>query len=148
MQLDLVQLAPPSPFSAGSPRGGREHGVTMMKVFRAKAILRDRSAEVRLSPSEAKILKVLTRVGEAYGVQIANELVHDVQLATVYVLLERMATKGLLTSRIEEGTTAGRRVVRRLYQVASTVRLELGGMNETNSKTAPAVSATASVSAT
>lgn len=122
----------------------------MMKAFRAKAILRDRPAEVRLSPSEAKIFEVLARVGEAYGVQIANELVLDVQLATAYVLLERMERKGLLTSRIEEGTTTqGRRVVRRQYRVAPTVRLEIGGTDETTiTKTAPAYLASASVSAT
>lgn len=99
-----------------------------LNAYRTKVVLRDRLAEIRLSPTEARIVDVLTRLHEGYGVQVAKELSGDSELATVYVLLERMERKGVLTSRVEEARTPrGRRVIRRLYRLSPTSIVSTGG---------------------
>ena len=109
-----------------------------LNAFRTKVVLRDRPAEIRLSPTEARILEVLTRLHEGYGVQIADELSGDSELATVYVLLERMERKGVLQSRVAEAMTPnGRRVIRRLYTLAPFTTIKRGEKHAGRKQNAP-----------
>ena len=76
---------------------------------------------IHLSPTEATLATTLLRLGEAYGAELSTQ--SGVELATTYVLLERMAKRKILLSRVAERVTGGRRRICRLYKIAPNIDL-------------------------
>jgi len=78
----------------------------------------DEGAKVpSLSPTEAKILQLLIRHGEMYGLEMVEESDGDIKRGTVYVTLQRMTKKGFVESRQEETPSATPGLPRRLYRI-------------------------------
>lgn len=69
-----------------------------------------------LSPKEALILKLLTELGEAYGLKLVASSSGKLKRGTVYVTLGRMETKGFVESRQEEQSPDAVGLPRRLYK--------------------------------
>jgi DNA-binding PadR family transcriptional regulator len=72
------------------------------------------------------LLAVLGLGEEAYGravlraVQVASQDVRSISAGAVYATLDRVETKGLLSSRVEKGTPARGGRARRFYRLTST----------------------------
>lgn len=67
-----------------------------------------------LSIREMLILKLLSEVGETYGLDMVKQSDGRLKRGTIYVTLDRMEDKGFIESR-EEPTESG--PVRRLYRI-------------------------------
>jgi DNA-binding PadR family transcriptional regulator len=77
---------------------------------------RNRESPVRLSGKEFKILDLLIRNGEMYGLQMVQRSDGDLVRGTVYVVLDRMEDKGLVESRVDENAQGVSGLPRRLYR--------------------------------
>ena len=72
---------------------------------------------VRLTAKEREILKLLVgRGAEMYGLEMVAYSEGRVSRGSIYVLLDRMETRGLVSSRVEERPSGASGVARRLYQ--------------------------------
>lgn len=69
----------------------------------------------RLSEKEALILRLLTRHGTLYGLQLVKLFGDKLKRGTVYVTLGRMEEKGLVSSTPEERPDDAVGLPRRLY---------------------------------
>lgn len=68
-----------------------------------------------LSPKERVVLELLTRSGEAYGLQLVAASRGQLKRGTVYVTLGRMEEKGYITSRLDAPPDGAGGMPRRLY---------------------------------
>lgn len=93
----------------------------MAKLFKREKVLLDQPTEIVLSPCESKIFRVIKKLPECNGTSIAARLKGVMKLDTIYVLLARMEKKGVLSSRVAEGSTNVRRVIIRLYKISDKV---------------------------
>jgi PadR family transcriptional regulator PadR len=75
-----------------------------------------RATVPRLSGKEAFILEMLTRGGEAYGLQLVAGSKGRLKRGTVYVTLGRMEDKGYVASRTEDAPDGAGGLPRRLYE--------------------------------
>jgi len=73
------------------------------------------------SATEAEILRLLIPKGESYGLDLVKTSEGKLKRGTVYVLLDRMEEKGLISSREEETAADGYvGIRRRLYKVTGS----------------------------
>lgn len=71
---------------------------------------------VRLSATESLVLGMLIGRGELYGLQIVEESQGQIKRGSVYVTLDRMEDKGLVSSRQEDKAPGVSGIPRRLYK--------------------------------
>jgi DNA-binding PadR family transcriptional regulator len=67
-----------------------------------------------VSRREYRILDLLINTGEMFGLQLVNAAPAELPRGTVYVTLQRMAKKGIVTSRSVEDPAGG--PARRMYR--------------------------------
>ena len=71
-----------------------------------------------LSPKEALVLEMLVASArELYGLQMVEESHGTLKRGTIYVSLQRMEEKGLITSRTEARPEGEVGIPRRLYKI-------------------------------
>ena len=76
-----------------------------------------RPAAVRLTAKEREILKVLIGHGaEMYGLEMVARSEGRLSRGSVYVLLDRLEERGLVSSRVEERMPGASGIARRLYR--------------------------------
>lgn len=80
------------------------------------SVRRDRDSVPRLPQKQQTILELLSERGERYGLELVEASAGRLKRGTVYVTLNRMEEKGLVSSRLEP--TDGKRpgIPRRLYR--------------------------------
>jgi DNA-binding PadR family transcriptional regulator len=72
---------------------------------------------VRLTAKEREILKLLIGSGaEMYGLEMVARSEGRLSRGSVYVLLDRLEERGLVSSRLEERAAGASGVARRLYR--------------------------------
>jgi DNA-binding PadR family transcriptional regulator len=86
---------------------------------------------LRVSPKEFLVLGLLITHGEMFGLQLSEAAPDHLTRGTVYVTLQRMAVKGLVTSRAAPDAAGGpaRRMYRatgRGYRLYTALKRELG----------------------
>lgn len=77
---------------------------------------KNQDSPVRLSNKEHQILELLITNGEMYGLQMVQESNGALARGTVYVMLDRMADKGLVESRVDDNPQRMSGLPRRLYK--------------------------------
>ena len=76
-----------------------------------------RPAAVRLTGKQHEILKLLIGHGaEMYGLEMVARSGGRLSRGSVYVLLDRLEERGLVSSRVEERTPGTSGIARRLYR--------------------------------
>ena len=75
------------------------------------------SKETRLSGTEHLILGILIGAGELYGLEMVRRSNGLLARGTVYVTLDRMEDKGLVTSRAEDKEPGVSGIPKRLYRI-------------------------------
>lgn len=68
-----------------------------------------------LSSKEFLIMEMLLNEGEMFGLEMVEESAGDLKKGTIYVTLQRMSEKDLVTSREEERGEDENGIARRLY---------------------------------
>jgi len=72
---------------------------------------------VRLTPKEREILKLLVgQPAEMYGLEMVARSEGRISRGSVYVLLDRLEERGLVSSRVEERQPGVSGIARRLYR--------------------------------
>jgi DNA-binding PadR family transcriptional regulator len=69
----------------------------------------------KLTQTEELILGLLSQQGEMYGLEMVHRADGLLARGTVYVVLDRMEAKGLVTSRSEPRQPGSSGITRRLY---------------------------------
>ena len=83
---------------------------------RSEEATRRRQTPVRLTPKEREILKLLIGQGaEMYGLEMVARPGGRLSRGSVYVLLDRLEERGLVSSRLED-RRSGSGIARRLYR--------------------------------
>lgn len=77
---------------------------------------KDASKTVRLNATETLVLGMLSRHGELYGLELVRQSEGRIKRGTVYVTLDRMQEKGLISSRQEDRAADVSGIPRRLYR--------------------------------
>ena len=81
-----------------------------------EATRRQRQTPVRLTAKEREILKLLIGQGaEMYGLEMVARSSGRLSRGSVYVLLDRLEERGLVSSRLEERAPGTSGIARRLY---------------------------------
>ena len=85
----------------------------------------------RVSRKEFVVLGLLTTRGEMFGLQLVDAMPDQLARGTIYVTLQRMASKGFVSSRAAPDPAGGpaRRMYRatgRGYRLYTALRRELG----------------------
>jgi DNA-binding PadR family transcriptional regulator len=85
----------------------------------------------RVSPKEFVILGLLVGRGEMFGLQLVETMPEQLTRGTVYVTLQRMVSKGFVSSRAAPDAAGGpaRRMYRatgRGYRLYTALKRELG----------------------
>ena len=76
-----------------------------------------RQERVRLTAKEREILKLLIGHGaEMYGLEMVARSAGRLGRGSIYVLLDRLESRGLVSSRLEERTPGVSGIARRLYR--------------------------------
>lgn len=72
---------------------------------------------VRLTPKEHEILKLLIgHSAEMYGLEMVARSAGRLSRGSIYVLLDRLEERGLVSSRLEERSPRTSGIARRLYR--------------------------------
>ena len=88
----------------------------------------------KLSAKEQIILRMMINTNkEMYGLQMVKDSGGQLRRWTIYVTLNRMEEKGLITSRVEDHADETRGIYRRLYKPTEMGRRRIVGLNRSES---------------
>ena len=86
----------------------------------------------RVSGKEEIILNLLIDGTQRYGLEMIKAKPRDLKRGTIYVTLDRMEDKGLITSEVVETPEGKQGPARRMYQITGTGERTMQAMQACN----------------